>query len=235
MKVSEFLSFFFLFLSSFFFFFSHLAQLLVALFALFATSLASGVSQCMVSSSGCEFYRCLERLYNCNRQSSENRYPISYGLHYCEAFRSLETRGASSAQRRFVSQTRRCLQNSLKSWAQRNPRGTCAALTDFAFRSHPACYTQRGSSICFLSTAEKARVATVVEVNDLFTSRTAVQMASTGAICARQIGNNVVQNGRNAAGKAVDSVRDAAGNLVRGALNRIPRPRLPGNLPRLRN
>ena len=145
-----------------------------------------------------------------------------YGQHYCQAFNSINSK-VSQKGRNFVTATRLCLQNGLKRWAAANPQGTCKQLTDFAFASHPACYTQRATSICFLSPEEQFTVAKVVQVQDLFTVRTGVQMAQTGAICLRQGANflrrEAVGAVRDTVQGAVNGVRQTAVNTVNGAVN----------------
>ena len=43
-----------------------------------------------------------------------------------------------------------CLQKALVSTAASEEQVVCDDVTDYAFGTHPGCYTQRGRSICFL-------------------------------------------------------------------------------------
>jgi hypothetical protein len=67
---------------------------------------------------------------------------------------------------------------------RRFPTASCARLTNYAFASHPSCYTNHDSSICMLNVRDQTRVGAIVERRDLFSSRTVVQMRQVATICA---------------------------------------------------
>merc|ERR1711991_158678 len=171
---------------------ARMLRVLLVTAALVAVGLAE---TCRVSSSECGFYKCLERKYQCDTKMSSyfnrgNRYPMHYGYKYCEKFKTI-TGKMSEKGLRFIDNTRRCLQQALLSWSDRNPNGDCKALTNTAFDSHPRCYTGHSASICYLSPREMATVATVVDASDLFSFHTVKQAGQTAAICARQLSVSV--------------------------------------------
>jgi hypothetical protein len=109
---------------------------------------------------------------------------MKYGHKYCEDFKRLEGRSSSTKLKQFVKNTRKCLQDSLKTFMRRFPNDSCARMTNYAFASHPNCYTNHNSPICMLNVADQTRVGAIVEARDLFTDRTKDQMIEVGRICA---------------------------------------------------
>jgi hypothetical protein len=67
---------------------------------------------------------------------------------------------------------------------------TCSAITDFAFDSHPRCYTE-GPSICFLPISDITNVFGTIDGQDLLSLRSAKQMATVAATCVEQIGGSL--------------------------------------------
>jgi hypothetical protein len=100
------------------------------------------------------------RVVQCERGPHDDSYPIRYGLKYCQRFSSVSL---NDAGRRWTSATKLCLQQRLSEFLRSNPRPSCRALSDFAFSSHPACYTQPGASVCDLPLGTKARIGTIVD------------------------------------------------------------------------
>jgi hypothetical protein len=149
----------------------------------FAGVVAGQASSCTPVAGTCEYYRCLERHLQCERGPAFYSYPIRfgvscskrgrksnkshrrYGLKYCQIFGAMRF-GPSSppfqSATRWRDQTMVCLQSSLQRFLQRNPRPTCQVLTNFAFNSHPGCYTG-GASICRLSPQNIYKIGTAVE------------------------------------------------------------------------
>jgi len=135
-------------------------------------------------------YNCLDNLYHCSTSaSSKNNYPIGYGLKYCSRFGS-SSRG--SDYNRWRDATLKCLQDQLKPYLQSNPSASCADLTEYAFDSHPKCYTTEGASICNLGFRDQFFVATTVSPSDLLSIRSAKQMAEVLKICAEGVAEDVV-------------------------------------------
>jgi hypothetical protein len=129
----------------------------------------------------CAMYNCLDQLYRCSTTAEpKDRYPIDYGLKYCNRFSS---RTGSVNFNQWRDATLKCLQDELKVFLTANPTRSCADLTKFAFDSHPKCYTVPGSSICQLSIREKAMVGLSVSPNDLLSLRSAKQMALVLKTC----------------------------------------------------
>jgi len=63
----------------------------------------------------------------------------------------------------------------------------CAEVFDTAFASHPACYTAKDSSICFLPPGDIVTVLDTIGLREILTRRTSSQMLTTAGICVGQI------------------------------------------------
>ncbi len=168
-------------------------------------------AQCRPSSSSCDFYSCVEDALQCQRGPASDSYPIQYGLKYCRRFSALRLNARGT---RWAEVAHACLQVQLASFLRANPRPTCAALTKFAFASHPRCYTQPGASICDLDPVTQARVALTVDTHDLVSVRSAIQVGAVARTCAVEIARDGVDLGRRivrgrleAGGRFLDDVR----------------------------
>ena len=129
----------------------------------------------------CAFYSaCLEAEQPCG----ESGYAIGYGEKYCGRFDVDMTFSAEGQIWR--NNVLHCLQEALVTILPKAPTMTCDAITDFAFDSHPACYT--GSpSFCFLPPSDIANVLSTIDGKDLLSLRSIDQMESVAEICVEQI------------------------------------------------
>lgn len=128
--------------------------------------------------------------------NNPNSYPINYGKKYCEGFGRANF--LSGKARHWLRITRTCLQMVLLPKIN-NRVADCRALTDFAFDSHPACYTQPEASICHLlrpapedggvtaRARDIATITTVVDAKDLLTVRSARQIGQVIRTCSSQV------------------------------------------------
>ena len=124
----------------------------------------------------CSYYSaCLEAQHSCG----ERGYGLGYGEKYCNAFAN--NAAISPAGVAWVNSTMLCLQKHLASLAA--DKLSCDALTDDAFASHPACYTQPGASICDLGPADALQVLNTISATDLLSSRALKQEASVVRTC----------------------------------------------------
>ena len=93
----------------------------------------------------------------------------------------------------WVNATLHCLQEALVPILNQNTTMSCKDLKDFAFDSHPACYTGDGSShpskpsICHLPVGDMAHVVGTIDTKDEFSLDGLEQEAKVAAICAKQI------------------------------------------------
>ncbi|KAG2378593.1 hypothetical protein C9374_008232 [Naegleria lovaniensis] len=133
----------------------------------------------------CSFYTdCLEKIMPCGSSG----YAINYGLKYCSAFfRSLqEGVYKSDYSKKWVASTGHCLQQALMdNVVSKISQGwTCERITDYAFNSHPGCYTDSVSpvdsqtySICKIRNVfDVKNVLTTVDAKDLFSMRSMKQI-----------------------------------------------------------
>lgn len=131
----------------------------------------------------CSYYSaCLEAKLPCG----EAGYGLGYGEKYCNAFAN--NPGFSVAGVTWVNSTMLCLQKHLASLSTKGLASmTCDALTDDAFASHPACYTQPGASICDLGPSDALQVLRTISATDLLSSRAIKQEASVVHTCVLHV------------------------------------------------
>jgi hypothetical protein len=131
----------------------------------------------------CSYYSaCLEAKLPCG----ESGYGLGYGEKYCNAFAN--DTGFSPAGVAWVNSTMLCLQKHLASLSTKGLASmTCDALTDDAFASHPACYTQPGASICDLGPSDALQVLRTISATDLLSSRALKQEASVVHTCVLHV------------------------------------------------
>ena len=133
----------------------------------------------------CAFYSaCLEPAEPCG----ESGYAIGYGEKYCSRYDVDNT--FSPAGIVWRDAVLHCLQEALVPILPTASTMTCDAITDFAFDSHPRCYTE-GPSICFLPPSDVLNVVSVIDGKDLLSLRSAKQMASVAGTCVEQIGGAI--------------------------------------------
>jgi hypothetical protein len=161
----------------------------------------------------CSFYSaCLERSTPCGAQG----YALGFGEKYCTAFRSAKL---SPTGQRWVERTMRCLQEALVPEVvsagefSKAPASAarCEEVFDKAFASHPACYTAKESSVCFLPPSDVVAVLDTIGIRELLTRRTGAQMTHTVGLCVSQITRRILGLGAKAKGaSAADAMEDDA-------------------------
>ncbi|KAF8069041.1 hypothetical protein FPV67DRAFT_1102693 [Lyophyllum atratum] len=113
----------------------------------------------------CAFYAdCLESKYNCGLDG----YPIGYGQHFCEKFRTDRTE-LSTAGQEWMLNTMLCLQRTLIPEATSAAGVTCASLEMKAFASHGRCYVESG--LCTLPPTDWLAIVRIVEIKTVFASK----------------------------------------------------------------
>jgi len=175
----------------------------------------------------CSFYwQCVEPLYKCGTDNSNpNSYPANYGYKYCKRFISAtRTKMSSTLGKTFIDVTLPCLQLKLYdriygAEMAKKPKD-CAELTQYAFDTHPDCYTQinKGGSICQLArpsfsdggvtgrASDIMKIAGTVDGSDLLSVRSFKQMGEVIEKCTGQVFHYAVD--------AVEHVVESAGHTI---------------------
>lgn len=112
----------------------------------------------------CGFYQqCIESQYKCGPDG----YPLGYGAKYCGRFSALTSSQLSKKGLIWRDYTLVCLQQELVTLLVTSHNiNSCAALKDYAFRSHVSCYTQPVAPICDLDVSDWFTIATVVDLKE---------------------------------------------------------------------
>lgn len=157
-----------------------------------ATKIPDRCSQLIDS---CEYYSCIEE----ERLScGEGGYPLDYGVKYCQKLSALDFSPAQGFIKPQVfpgdgniwrDNVRECLQVEMDNYFQSTPDEelSCQSLRDFAFASHPRCYTQTSVSFCELPPESVIKVGTTIGLQDLFTQESLKQVRDTAEICEEQL------------------------------------------------
>ena len=152
----------------------------------------------------CAFYSaCLEPAQPCG----EPGYAIGYGEKYCSRYDVDATFSPAGVVWRDA--VLHCLQEALVPLLPKASTMTCDAITDFAFDSHPRCYTE-GPSICFLPPSDVLNVVSVIDGKDLLSLRSAKQMASVAGTCVDQLAGAIFSFERPAQKSALPKELDQA-------------------------
>lgn len=145
----------------------------------------------------CSFYRkCLERSYPCGNKG----YALSYGEKYCYRFLAIEKK-LSSEGKLFNQLTRNCLQKKLiplldiQAFQKILPQAPrCEDILDFAFDSHPECYTEHDHSICFLNPiTDLPIILKQFKAKDMMTKKSFIQMAQVTSACLVKISEKIFE------------------------------------------
>ncbi len=132
----------------------------------------------------CDYYRqCLEPRFKCG----ETGYPIGYGERYCKKFLSLNTPNNSSLSPsgvRWRNSTLKCLQIELDLGVSNNSFSSCNELTDYAFDSHPGCYTLASANICDLPISDWTTITSVPNFKDIASVKSLKQIGIVLASCS---------------------------------------------------
>ena len=135
----------------------------------------------------CDYYRtCLEPKFQCG----DSGYPIGYGEKYCMKFLALSTPNNPSLSLKGVlwrNSTLKCLQSELDLGLENKLFSNCEQLDNFAFDSHPGCYTLKNASICELPLSDWKTIASVPSFHDLLSLKSAKQMISIITSCSQTL------------------------------------------------
>lgn len=132
----------------------------------------------------CDYYRqCLEPRFKCG----DTGYPIGYGERYCNKFLSLNTPNnliLSLAGVKWRNSTLKCLQIELDLGVANHSFNSCDELTNYAFDSHPGCYTLASANICDLPIADWRVITSVPNFKDMTSVRSMKQIGIVLASCS---------------------------------------------------
>lgn len=143
----------------------------------------------------CNFYReCLEDTYQCGNSG----YALGYGEKYCNRFLSIEKK-LSEEGKLFNQLTRSCLQKKLIPILNLEfqkliqiEKPLCSEILDYAFDSHPECYTEHDHSICFLNpVTDLPIIFSQYKTKDLLTQKSMKQMLQVAGACIGKIGDRL--------------------------------------------
>jgi hypothetical protein len=144
-------------------------------------------------SGQCSAYRCVANQTGC---TGPTQYPIGYGEKYCQRFGALKGSsqcGNNTDLDAWIVKTMYCLQDALTNYVNNPPPKTCAQISDFAFASHSACYTDANSpladrlSICNLCPIDVVMIGLNVDCKDLATLDSIRQMGEVLGLCGWQL------------------------------------------------
>eukprot|EP01130_Rhizamoeba_saxonica_P019123 TRINITY_DN9807_c0_g1_i1.p1 TRINITY_DN9807_c0_g1~~TRINITY_DN9807_c0_g1_i1.p1 ORF type:complete len:181 (+),score=24.61 TRINITY_DN9807_c0_g1_i1:48-590(+) len=143
----------------------------LALMLILVSTIAMVDCSCSNPANGtCDFYvNCLETAFQCGPSG----YPLGYGYYYCQKF---ETQKFTPQGEVWVKTTASCLQQKLVPLVQDDAGWNCSSLTDYAFDTHPVCYTTPGASVCNLPISDVLKVLRVLKLKDIFDKRALKQM-----------------------------------------------------------
>jgi hypothetical protein len=143
----------------------------------------------------CEFYaKCLEQAKPCGIAG----YALSYGKKYCNKFTS-QTFHSQRAQI-WLKSAMKCLQEELLTVVKNPSQYTCDQVVEYAFDSHPKCYTKKGASICdILDPRDLTKILFTVDGSDLFSRKSFKQIKEVAAICLFKGGHSLADEIEEAA------------------------------------
>jgi len=171
-------------------------------FAMLAIASKRAAAQCVnTANPTCEIYTTCFAKY-CPCQGDPSEYFQTYGKKYCQRFLSIQNFSASGKNWR--NSTLKCLQETIVPDLDisDNPKCDCGRMKGVAYKSHVACYTKPGASICDLSATDINEIRKVIDTADLFTSEGWKQMGEVAKICVK----TAPDDGRRTAWKAIDTV-----------------------------
>ena len=169
-----------------------------ALFALSSTlsfTTPAPLDRCSDLIGSCEYYSCVdEERISCG----DSGYPLGYGVNYCEKLSALEFNPARGGIKEKVfpadgnqwrDNVRSCLQVEMENYfANAGSSASCEELHDFAFDSHPRCYTElQPTSFCELPPEDVLKVGFTISPNDLLTQSSLRQIIDTALICENRL------------------------------------------------
>jgi hypothetical protein len=130
----------------------------------------------------CDYYsQCLEKYLPCGAKG----YALGYGKRYCHRF--LRENRFSAQGEIWRNATLICLQRELAFRDWDSDPLTCREIKDFAFDSHPVCYTQPGVSVCELDVPDLKLILNTIDGPDFLSLRGLKQMKAVARICLKHL------------------------------------------------
>jgi hypothetical protein len=153
----------------------------------------------------CTFYgACIEANVSCGPTG----YALGFGEKYCERFKSATFSESGAA---WADAVMFCLELAIVPYGLPDSKSaSCDEITRVAFDSHPACYTAKPDSICFLPPPDVLAVFDTIGADEVFAARTREQIQAVIATCTVQV------------------AKDPWRRLGRGAVDGPPPVRSPG-------
>lgn len=122
--------------------------MVISLFLLAFSALASGPESCANRTSDCEYYTCVAAARHCQGGS----YPLQFGRRYCLRYEARKHRFSQEGQA-WINDVRSCLIREMNTYPADL---TCGDLKTRAFGDHVPCYLESG--YCELSARDKRQV-----------------------------------------------------------------------------
>eukprot|EP00928_Gymnodinium_smaydae_P034261 TRINITY_DN24327_c0_g1_i1.p1 TRINITY_DN24327_c0_g1~~TRINITY_DN24327_c0_g1_i1.p1 ORF type:complete len:375 (-),score=22.15 TRINITY_DN24327_c0_g1_i1:274-1398(-) len=161
---------------------THSALLFVNIFCHAHVSGTDAFVDCTVHDRSCTYYRdCVEALVPCGPTG----YALGYGEHYCHAFEE-KFAMRNDAVEDWMWATMKCLQSRLQPDVVSEM--TCPEIKQFAFSTHPTCYTDNGvMSVCDLGLVDWLEIFSVLRPRDIVFPDAVKQMVETLHACTRKL------------------------------------------------
>ncbi len=115
--------------------------------------------------TNCEYYRCMERQYQCMDVGTEYFQNLAYPT--CKAYKKNLSKGKFSAKgREWIYTVMVCLQKGLFEECSlrgncpisENNQKTCEHITEFTLKFHPGCYINSGVGVCKLPLKDQINI-----------------------------------------------------------------------------
>ncbi len=134
------------------------------------------------ASNPCSYYEdTMEDVFPCGTRG----YALGYGKKYCNRFRY--NHDFSLLGKTWRDKTMFCLQDEINVFLQGEAgQQTCSSLKDYAFDSHPPCYTSAPVSFCELKLRDYRQVLKIIDTRDLLGKRGRRQIADVARICLNE-------------------------------------------------
>jgi len=146
----------------------------------------------------CDYYACVEAAIPCGPEG----YALGYGQYYCEKFAKHVAEFSPQGQK-WMYDVMTCLQMKLVPVVKKTMKLTCKELKDYAYDTHPECYTSKANSICNLPPKDWSVLISILEFKTLIEIKTIVQMFDVASTCGETYVDAVVKAVRDLLTKAV--------------------------------
>ena len=160
-------------------------------------SAVAGDDPCASLLGTCEYYACIDDV---RLPCGGDGYALGYGQAYCEKFTQLAFWPPLNPWQgwifpadgdRWRDGVRLCLQEQLQGYFAQGGRRDCRSLREFAFASHPRCYTGGEDSFCALTPQNVAQVGLTIAPTDFFAIETQQRVRQTASLCVDQLDGRI--------------------------------------------